>query len=609
MDDPPTANPYKTLNVPKDATLATIRSAHRKLVLSCHPDKVQDPTVKQIKAEQFHQVQQAYEILSDDKRRRHYDDKVKLDELKAEMAYERGPPLSRRATEFEYVPRNGPSKREMRDNTVYETREPRYTRYSDEDYFAPRHEPRAPTKSYDDYYHASSSRRSSGRASEDKRKNRAMEDEKERRRRERDEEEYERQRRSKQRDKEKREKHEMKSKSRNPRYDSGSDSEVEDNYRSRRREPVSKSRVEDLPMRQRGEFRKHSKSEVGMDEELQQKIYAHNEYISSKREPIAETESRRSGRTRGLSDLDSRMEPRTPPGPDLEAGNRSSGKRGYSNKYDSPVSSSKKDKYAPQIVEASADRKPSLSGVKSDSKTAKNGFWSSPSRKEPQRSATYNQPKEFKPAPIRRSGTAPVDRVRNGASKPSNLANMVNPSDSSDLSDSGSESPEEIIKLPSRPSLASRQKKTSYVVREPDIVEPEDPYPPRPREKSPKTPRSAARPSMTTRGASMQTPQVQRTSSYAFPQEERSPRPEMLRRESSKPTPTKSHQSPRLFGEQFSIPEDEYGSRRSPNMYPEDRYTKSYSRRGSEEVGPDEYPSSRSHHRHPGLQRAGTAVY
>ena len=93
MDDTLPPSPYQTLNVPKDATLATIRKAHRKLVLSCHPDRVcneSDESEKKQKAEQFHQIQQAYEILGDEDRRQRYDGKVKLTELKTEMAEERG---------------------------------------------------------------------------------------------------------------------------------------------------------------------------------------------------------------------------------------------------------------------------------------------------------------------------------------------------------------------------------------------------------------------------------------------------------------------------------------------------------------------------------------
>ncbi|KAK1969101.1 DnaJ-domain-containing protein [Colletotrichum sublineola] len=79
-------DPYKILGVSKDAKLSEIRSAHRKLVLKCHPDKVQDPTLKAQKQDEFQKVQQAYELLSNENDRAKYDDNVKLAELRKEMA-------------------------------------------------------------------------------------------------------------------------------------------------------------------------------------------------------------------------------------------------------------------------------------------------------------------------------------------------------------------------------------------------------------------------------------------------------------------------------------------------------------------------------------------
>ncbi|KAF4983423.1 hypothetical protein FZEAL_1152 [Fusarium zealandicum] len=78
-------DPYVVLGVSKDAQLPEIRSAHRKLVLKCHPDKVQDPELKALKQDEFQRVQQAYELLSDDKERQRYDDQVKLVELQKQM--------------------------------------------------------------------------------------------------------------------------------------------------------------------------------------------------------------------------------------------------------------------------------------------------------------------------------------------------------------------------------------------------------------------------------------------------------------------------------------------------------------------------------------------
>lgn len=77
-------SPYEVLDVPKDATLATIRSAHRKLVLSCHPDKFTNELDRKARTAQFHSVQEAYEILSDGERRRQWDERVILAKLRAE---------------------------------------------------------------------------------------------------------------------------------------------------------------------------------------------------------------------------------------------------------------------------------------------------------------------------------------------------------------------------------------------------------------------------------------------------------------------------------------------------------------------------------------------
>ncbi|KAG5980070.1 hypothetical protein E4U55_004432 [Claviceps digitariae] len=78
-------DPYKILGVAKDAQISEIRSAHRKLVLKCHPDKVHDPALKAQKQDEFQQVQQAYELLSDEVERQKYDDRVKLEELRKQF--------------------------------------------------------------------------------------------------------------------------------------------------------------------------------------------------------------------------------------------------------------------------------------------------------------------------------------------------------------------------------------------------------------------------------------------------------------------------------------------------------------------------------------------
>ncbi|KAI1463418.1 DnaJ-domain-containing protein [Daldinia caldariorum] len=98
-------DPYKILGVSKDAQLPEIRSAHRKLVLKCHPDKVQDPKLKEEKQKEFQQVQQAYELLSNEAERTKYDEKVKLEELRKERGMtstSTSTPRSSKRTETKY---------------------------------------------------------------------------------------------------------------------------------------------------------------------------------------------------------------------------------------------------------------------------------------------------------------------------------------------------------------------------------------------------------------------------------------------------------------------------------------------------------------------------
>ncbi|KAB5550906.1 hypothetical protein GE09DRAFT_1222724 [Coniochaeta sp. 2T2.1] len=75
-------DPWKVLGIEKSADKSEIRTAYRKLVLKCHPDKVQDPTLKSQKQDEFQKVQQAYELLNDDNERTKYEEQVKLAEMR-----------------------------------------------------------------------------------------------------------------------------------------------------------------------------------------------------------------------------------------------------------------------------------------------------------------------------------------------------------------------------------------------------------------------------------------------------------------------------------------------------------------------------------------------
>lgn len=61
---------YQLLGLTRDASAEDLQRAHRKLAREHHPDaNPKDPRAE----ERFRAVQQAYEVLSDDKKRREYD--------------------------------------------------------------------------------------------------------------------------------------------------------------------------------------------------------------------------------------------------------------------------------------------------------------------------------------------------------------------------------------------------------------------------------------------------------------------------------------------------------------------------------------------------------
>ncbi|KAF1958261.1 DnaJ-domain-containing protein [Byssothecium circinans] len=83
-------DPYKALGLPKDADQALIKSTYRKLVLKCHPDKVTDETLKAQKREEFHKIQQAYEVIGEEDKRERYDREAHLEMLRREKAARNG---------------------------------------------------------------------------------------------------------------------------------------------------------------------------------------------------------------------------------------------------------------------------------------------------------------------------------------------------------------------------------------------------------------------------------------------------------------------------------------------------------------------------------------
>ena len=615
MDDPLPQSPYKTLNVPKDATLATIRSAHRKLVLSCHPDKVQDESAKKEKAEQFHQVQQAYEILSDENRRQHYDEKVKLAELRAEMAEERGQFPSRRSYEYP-TPRSGStSKFEMRGNAMYETREPASSRYDEPDIFAASYaDPRSSTsRNYaDDRYTTFPPRKSSGsgRMQEERKKSRAYEDEDDdRRRRERRDREAERaaeamrrDQRTRRRDKDRRRDVESKSRGKFDAFveDDGSDSEFESRYYSKsKREPLPKRRSGDEGKKRSGDERKRSGDERRKDrdeprmssmrevkesyDDEQEKISLARDHINRSRDAVETLPRRSDGRSRAATTPDTR----TPP----VVEKRSSGRRTVS-----PIGRSGKDRRSPDDLEP---RRPNMPGHSSESHKNKSYLGtSSSSRREAQRSATYQHTPEVKHPSMRRSETMPTDRMRPGNPVPlksSNLKNMKAPSDTSDSSSGSDSEMTEENHPPPRPTPL--QRRTTYGMSQEGgtyVMEPEV-YQSHPKESR----RTSERPSMSSRAASTRLPPVARAMSSAYQSDER--RPGLSRHETARATPLKSRDSGRsgeLFGEYTPHSPTESSFRHSPKTSGDDeRHTrphghKQYPRRENEEVYRDDYPGS-----------------
>ncbi|OTA99849.1 hypothetical protein M426DRAFT_67047, partial [Hypoxylon sp. CI-4A] len=64
----PDFDPYEVLGVGRDANAKEIKTNYYKLCLQFHPDKAGPGA-----SEKFHQIQEAYELLSDETERARYD--------------------------------------------------------------------------------------------------------------------------------------------------------------------------------------------------------------------------------------------------------------------------------------------------------------------------------------------------------------------------------------------------------------------------------------------------------------------------------------------------------------------------------------------------------
>ena len=148
MSSPIPPDPYEALGVAKDSDLTAVRTAHRKLALKHHPDRIKDEAEREKGKVEFQKIQQAYDILSDPEKRSRYDDKVKLAELRREAMMRE--PMNRQHV---YPMRPAPPTsmpREFRDGTYFEERVPSGSYFDvHEQYDDPI--PRASARKYDDF--------------------------------------------------------------------------------------------------------------------------------------------------------------------------------------------------------------------------------------------------------------------------------------------------------------------------------------------------------------------------------------------------------------------------------------------------------------------------
>ncbi|KAL8933655.1 MAG: hypothetical protein Q9216_006270 [Gyalolechia sp. 2 TL-2023] len=609
MESPLPPDPYKALDVAKDASLATIRTAHRKLVLKTHPDKVQgDEELKKKRAEDFHEIQQAYEILSDDARRKAYDERVKLATLRAEMMAERGG--SRHVPEPR--PMNGRSPIiEVRGGRVYEERAPRRS-YEDreDDFFS--FKPRDTRPRFEDTYDMPSLRKSSIRLQEEKRRARDLEEEHERDRLrwERGNAKAEKKsflaERTRQRTKDR--KKDYDSKYRAAYFEDASEtssgsSDAELAYRPRKREDTPKYGYEEARRKDREEIpRRTSKRapEEGYSDFLDSKVHTVKDYIRQSREP--EPEFRRPAMYKGASMREIHPTPSPPATP--KAGGRAQVRRESS----PPPKSAVKNRRVTEIVDPPDARRPSLPVSSSDPKGLRGSTSSSHKGKPPRAFTLDHQTVQARQPGIRRAETMPMNRPRPDAhhAPKSSRTKEVDP---------GYSSPEDL------PGPSPKLKSTIFVVEEDEAVSrgydtvyvtPEGKGR-RERDLSPKSRKSSDRPPISGRGGSSARLPPVRSTSYA-PDADDFRAPRLKRAETSYASPSTSRQAPNQSSTQYfgEVPQAEEPYKvvyQRPKIVPQDiRYGK-HERRSSEDTR-DWAPGSEFDSRNrPSYGRSASRVY
>ena len=89
-----TEDKYSILGIPKTASQADIKAAYLKLARERHPDRFKDPDERDAAARRFQLINEAFNLLRDDERRRKYDEErewqQKPPEQRAEQHYKDG---------------------------------------------------------------------------------------------------------------------------------------------------------------------------------------------------------------------------------------------------------------------------------------------------------------------------------------------------------------------------------------------------------------------------------------------------------------------------------------------------------------------------------------
>ena len=83
-------DPYKILEVGKTASETEIKKSYRKLALKHHPDRQQDAAAKEKAQHIFAKISAAYEVLSDEKKRKEYDSLQKEQKSNSKSGRARG---------------------------------------------------------------------------------------------------------------------------------------------------------------------------------------------------------------------------------------------------------------------------------------------------------------------------------------------------------------------------------------------------------------------------------------------------------------------------------------------------------------------------------------